>query len=104
MGASLSTMFSFHQTITPDSEVLAILVHCTEFACLEDGRAQVRVDQRLEPALADRTEKLLRDLGAQWDRHASCMVLPAGVNPERLIDQLLQVGSVTLTASVELSV
>jgi len=97
-------MFNFKQTISPDAEVLAILVHCTEFTCLEDGRAQVRVDERLEPPLAERTEKVLADLGARWDRHASCMVLPAGVNPDRLVQQLLQDGSITLTASVELSV
>ena len=97
-------MFNFKQTIHPDAEVLAILVHCTEFIPQEDGRAQVRVDERLEPPLAERTEKLLADLGAQWDRHASCMVLPAGVNPDRLVQQLLEAGSVTLTASVELSV
>lgn len=97
-------MFNFKQTISPDAEVLAVLVHCTEFISQEDGRAQVRVDERLEPPLAERTEKLLADLGARWDRHASCMVLPAGVNPDRLVQQLLEAGSVTLTASVELSV
>lgn len=97
-------MFSFKQTITPDPEVLAILLNCTEFASLEDGRAQVRVDERLEAPLAERTEKILADLGGQWDRHDGCMVLPAGINPDRLVQQLLQNGSITVTASVELCV
>jgi len=97
-------MFSFTQKIKPDPEVVAILVTCTEFVRQEDGRAQARVDARLDGPLAERTEKVLRDLGGQWDRHAGCVVLPQGVDPERLVAQLLGDGSVTLLASVELSV
>lgn len=97
-------MLSFKQKIIPDPEVVAILVTCTEFACQEDGRAQARVDERLEAPLAERTEKVLSDLGGQWARHANCMVLPEGIDPKRLVEQLLGEGSVTVTASVELSV
>ena len=97
-------MPSFKHTITPDPEVVAILVTCTEFARLEDGRAQARVDERLEAPLAERTEKVLSDLGGQWDRHANCMVLPQGIDPQRLVEQLLEEGAVTVTTSVGLSV
>ena len=45
-------MLSFKHKIIPDPEVVAILVTCTEFVRLEDGRAQARVDERLEGGLA----------------------------------------------------
>lgn len=98
------TMTRFKRTITPDPEVLAVIVTCTEFNRLEDGRSQARLDQRLEPPLAERTEKVLSDLGGQWDRRASCIVLPEGIDPERLVEQLLNEGSVTVTASIALTV
>ena len=97
-------MPSFKHTITPDPEVVAILVTCTEFARLDDGRSQARVDERLEAPLAERTEKVLSDLGGQWDRNANCMVLPQGIDPQRLVEQLLEQGAVTVTTSVGLSV
>ena len=98
------TMASFKCTITPDPEVLAVIVTCSEFNRLQDGRAQARLDHRLEPPLAERTEKVLSDLGGQWDPHASCIVLPEGIDPERLVEQLLNEGYVTVTASIALTV
>lgn len=97
-------MLTFKQKITPDPEVVAILVTCTEFSRLEDGRAQARLDERLEAPLAERAERVLSDLGGHWDRHANCMVLPEGIDPQRLVEQLLEDGSVTVTASLELTV
>jgi len=96
-------MLRFKHTVEPDPEVLAILVTSTDFARQQDGRAQVRVDPRLEAPLAERTERTLKDLGGEWDRTASCIVLPAGVDPDRLVEKLLQDGSVTVSASLELS-
>ena len=98
------TMASFKRTITPDPEVLAVIVTCTEFNTLQDGRAQARLDHRLEPPLAERTEKVLSDLGGQWDPNAGCIVLPEGIDPKCLVDQLLNEGSVTVTASIALTV
>jgi hypothetical protein len=97
-------MENFKRTVTPDPEVLAVIVTCTEFTRLEDGGSQVKLDQRLEPPLAERTAKVFRELGGQWDRHRSCMVLPEGIDPERIIEQLLDDGSVTVTATIALSV
>jgi hypothetical protein len=97
-------MLTFRQKITPDPEVVAILVTCTEFSRLEDGRAHARLDARLESPLAERVEKVLAELGGQWDRHANCVVLPEGIDPERLVEQLLADGSVTVTARIGLTV
>ena len=97
-------MEGFKHTITPDPEVLAVIVTCTEFARLEDGRSQAKLDQRLETPLAERTENVLGELGGRWDRDQSCMVLPQGIDPDRVIEQLLEEGSVTVTATLALSV
>lgn len=97
-------MENFKRTVTPDPEVLAVIVTCTEFTRLEDGRAKAKLDQRLELPLAERTENVFRELGGQWDRHRNCMVLPEGIDPERIIEQLLDDGAVTVTATIALSV
>lgn len=97
-------MLRFNHTVTPDAEVVAILVTCANFVQLEDGRVQVHLDQGLESPLAARTEEILSQLGGRWDPYTHCMVLPKGVDPERLVDQLLDGGSIILRASVELSV
>jgi len=44
------------------------------------------------------------ELGGQWDRQRNATVLPPGVDPDRLVEQLLDGGSVTLKASLALSV
>ena len=44
-------MENFKHTITPDPEVLAVIVNCTEFTRLEDGKARAKLDPRLEPCL-----------------------------------------------------
>jgi len=100
----LFSMVNFTHTITPDPEVLAVIVTCTEFSRLEDGSAVARVDPRLETPLLQRTERVFAELGGQWDRQRNATVLPPGVDPDRLVEQLLDGGSVTLKASLALSV
>ncbi len=97
-------MLTFKNKIVPDPDVVAVLVTCTTFSRLEDGRSHARLDERLEAPLAERAERVLTDLGGHWDRHANCMVLPEGIDPQRLVEQLLEDGSITVTASVELTI
>ena len=99
------SMASFKRTIPPDPEVLAVIVTCTEFNTLQDGRAQARLDHRLGATLlAERTEKVLSDLGGPMEPNAGCIVLPEGIDPKCLVDQLLNEGYVTVTASIALAV
>ena len=97
-------MLNFTHTIKPDAEVLAVIVTCTEFSRLEDGGAMARVDPRLETPLLERTERVFAELGGQWDRQRNATVLPAGIDPDRLVEQLLDGGSVTLKATLVFSV
>jgi len=97
-------MLSFTHTINPDPEVLAVIVTCTEFSRIEDGGAVARVDSRLETPLLERTERVFAELGGRWDRQRNGTVLPAGIDPERLVEQLLQSGSVILKATLVFSV
>jgi hypothetical protein len=97
-------MVNFMRTITPDPEVLAVIVTCTEFGRLEDGSPVARIDPRLEAPLLERTERVFAELGAHWDRQQNATVLPPGIDPDRLVEQLLDGGSVTLNATLVLSV
>jgi hypothetical protein len=103
-GPHLLSMVNFMRTVTPDPEVLAVIVTCTEFGRLEDGSPVARVDPRLETPLLERTERVFAELGGHWDRQRNATVLPPGIDPDRLVEQLLDGGSVTLKATLVLSV
>lgn len=83
--------------VRPDPEVIAVLVHLMETFESPDGRTIAILPgemRRTERSLFDRTLSALSKLGGKVNEETTVVRFPSGIDPIRIIDQLLECGEV----------
>lgn len=82
-------------TVRPDPEVIAVLAHLMEAFKSSDGRMIAILPEELkrtEQPLFQRTISALSELGGKVHEETTVVRFPAGIDPARIVDQLLESG------------